>query len=80
MRLYNEEVMYEKKILEQVYINLWRLSLVVSAKRAKYFIMLMNSISTFIYTSFLKEKMIEMALEVLKKYMTKTERLIEQRV
>jgi len=44
MRLYNKEVMYEKEILEQVYINLWGLSLVVFAKRAKYFIMLMDSI------------------------------------
>ena len=44
MRLYNEKVIYEKEMLEQVYINLQELSLVMFAKRAKYFIMLMNSI------------------------------------
>ena len=52
----------------------------MSAKRAKYFIMLMDSLSTFRYISFLKEKMIEIALEMLKKYIAKAERLPGQRV
>lgn len=52
----------------------------MSAKRAKYFIMLMDSLSTFRYISFLKKIMIKIALEVLKKYIAKAERLTEQRV
>ena len=51
IRLYNEEVVHEKKMLEQVYMDLWRLSLVVSDKKTKYFIILINSISTFRYVT-----------------------------
>jgi len=52
----------------------------VSAGRAKYFIMLMNSISTFRYIDFLKKNMAEAILKVLKKYIAEVKRLMEQRL
>jgi len=65
--------LYEKEILELVYMDLWRLSPLVSARGAKYFMMLINSISTFRYIDFLKKKIAEVILKVLKKYMAEVE-------
>jgi len=48
----------------------------VSARGAKYFMMLMDSVSTFRYVNFLKEKTAEATLEVLKKYIAETKRLM----
>jgi len=52
----------------------------VSAGGAKYFIMLMNSISTFRYIDFLKKNMAKATLKVLKKYIAEAKRLMEQRL
>ena len=52
----------------------------MSAGEAEYFIMLMNSISTFRYIDSLKKKMVKTILKVLKIYMAEAERLIEQRL
>ena len=78
--MYNKEATYKKVLLEQIYVNLWEPLLVVLTKEIYYFMLIMDSISSFWYIEFLKEKSIEMTLKVLKNFMTEIEKLIEQKL
>jgi len=53
---------------------------VVSAEETLYFMLIMDSTLSFWYVEFLKEKNVEIALEVLKNFMTEIERLTEQKL
>lgn len=52
----------------------------VSAEETLYFMLIMDSTLSFWYVEFLKEKNVEIALEVLKNFMTEIERLTEQKL
>jgi len=44
---YNKKVIYETKVLECIYVDLWGLLLVMSAGGSHYFMLLMNEASLF---------------------------------
>lgn len=52
----------------------------VLAEETLYFMLIMDSILSFWYVKFLKEKNVEIALEVLKNFMTEIERLTKQKL
>jgi len=56
-----------------VHIDLWELSPVVSAGGVYYFMLIIDSMSLFQFVEFLREKNIEVTLNMLKKFIMKAE-------
>jgi len=80
MRAYNKEVVHEAEILEHIYIDLWGLLLVVSAGRAHYFMLIVDGASVFQYVEFLREKMVDATLNILKRFLVEAKRLTRKKV
>jgi len=80
VKAYNKEVVCEAEILECVYIDLWGPSPVVSASGACYFMLIMDGTSMFWYIKFLREKIANTTLNVLKKFLAEAERLTRKKV
>jgi len=70
---YNEDIIHKKDLLEQVHIDLWGPSSVVLARISHYFMFIINSTSSFQFVEFLREKTVEVTLNVLKKFMVEVE-------
>jgi len=79
-RAYDEEVVHEAEILEHVHIDLWGPSPVMSAGGACYFMLIMDGASAFWYVEFLKEKMADATLDMLKKFLMEAKRLTGKKV
>ena len=62
---YNEEVMHKRVLLEHIYVDLWGLSLNLSAGGAHYFMIIINSVFPFQYINFLRKMTTEMTLDIL---------------
>ena len=54
--LYNEEVIYETRVMEHIHVDLWGPSPVTSAGGSQYFMLLMDGASLFQTVEFLREK------------------------
>jgi len=71
---YNDDVVHETKVMENIYIDLWGLSLITSASDSWYFILLIDEVLFFQTVKFLREKSAENTLGVLKVYIAESER------
>jgi len=77
---YDEEVVCKAEILECIYIDLWKPSPVVLAGGACYFILIMDVALAFWYVEFLRKKIVDTTLNILKKFLAEAERLTRKKV
>jgi len=71
--LYSDNKPRKKNVLEHVHINIWGPSKVQSAGSALYFIIIMDSFSSYRTVVFLKTKSAEITLKIFKGFHAETE-------
>jgi len=71
--LYNNNKPREKNVLEHVHINIWGPSQVQSAGGALYFMIIMDSFSSYRTVTFLKTKSAEITLKIFKGFYAEVE-------
>ena len=72
--LYDNDVVYEIRVMECIHIYLWGLSPITSASRSWYFILLIDGVSSFQTIEFLRKKSAKNTLRMLKTYIAKSEK------